>query len=160
MGQRKWFVIYTKPKSERKVAERLEKIGLEAFCPLQDEVRQWSDRKVKRKTPLFKSYVFVKIEPKKRSLVFEVPGVVKYLYWLGKPAIVKDHEIETIKNWMQREDLGGIAISNLTPGQEITLKNGSLKGQKAVVSEVGKKELVLQLVKMGCILKAKIREVI
>jgi transcription antitermination factor NusG len=61
-------------------------------------VRQWSDRKKKVVVPLFNSYVFVQVADSDRSLVFQSVGAVRYLFWLGKPAIVRDEEIGTIKS--------------------------------------------------------------
>ncbi|MDT0651627.1 UpxY family transcription antiterminator, partial [Autumnicola edwardsiae] len=90
-----WYVLYTKPKWELKVYENLQKKDIKAYCPTVTEVKQWSDRKKKITAPLFRSYIFVYLAEKERSEVFEVPGVVRYLYWLGKPAIVRDVEIQT-----------------------------------------------------------------
>jgi transcriptional antiterminator RfaH len=75
-----WFVIYTKSKNEKKVSERLEAMGIEVFRPMVTTIRQWSDRKKKIKTPLLNSYIFVKIEEQNRNKVFEIPGVVRYLF--------------------------------------------------------------------------------
>ena len=57
-----WYVVYTKPKWEKKVAERLNEIGITAYCPFITKVSQWSDRKKKIEVPLFNSYIFVKID--------------------------------------------------------------------------------------------------
>jgi hypothetical protein len=59
-------------------------------------VRQWSDRKKKVVVPTFNSYVFVQVADSDRDLVFQSVGAVRYL--LGKPAIVRDEEIGTIKS--------------------------------------------------------------
>ncbi len=88
-----WFVLYVKPQNEIKVGKALTALGIEVFCPTKKEVRQWSDRKKTVEVPLFKSYVFVKLEAQNRNQVFSVPGVVRYLFWLGKPAVVRDEEI-------------------------------------------------------------------
>ena len=93
-----WFAIYTRPKNEKKVTESLEKMGVEVFCPMITQVKQWSDRKKKVKVPLINSYVFVNIEEKDRNVVFQVSGVVRYLFWLGKPAVIKEYDIEVLKN--------------------------------------------------------------
>jgi len=61
------------------------------------QIKQWSDRKKKTETPLIASYVFVNIEEKNRNDVFDIPGVVRYLFWLGKPAIVREVEILALK---------------------------------------------------------------
>ncbi|MDX1426779.1 MAG: transcription termination/antitermination NusG family protein [Salegentibacter mishustinae] len=48
-----WYVLYTKPRTEKRVAESLEQMGVEVYCPLITEIKQWKDRKKKLKTPLF-----------------------------------------------------------------------------------------------------------
>src|SRR5690554_7279042 len=78
----KWYALYTRPRNEKKVVQGLTSLGIEVYCPMVTEVRQWSDRKKKVALPLIPSYVFVRIAETKRSMVFEVPGVVRYLYWL------------------------------------------------------------------------------
>jgi transcription antitermination factor NusG len=88
-----WYVVYTKPKWEKKVAEQLKK-GIACYCPLVTQVRQWSDRKKKVEVPLFNSYVLV---ARSTKIWFSIGRVVRYLFWLGKPAIVRDEEIDTIK---------------------------------------------------------------
>ena len=44
---KKWFAIYVKSRSEKKVHEQLEDIGIESFLPLITRVKQWRDRKKK-----------------------------------------------------------------------------------------------------------------
>ena len=78
-----WYVIYTKPRNEKKVAERLQQIGITVYCPMITMIKQWSDRKKKVQIPLLNSYVFVCLEDKEREKVFQVSGVVRYLFWLG-----------------------------------------------------------------------------
>jgi len=63
-----WMAVYTKPRSEKKVAERLEKAGIEVYCPLQTVIKQWSDRKKKIKIPVFPSYVFVHVGESERLI--------------------------------------------------------------------------------------------
>jgi hypothetical protein len=48
----------------------------------------------------FNSYVFVQLSDADRNLFFQSLGVVRYLFWLGKAAIVRDEEIDTIKKWL------------------------------------------------------------
>ena len=46
-----WYALYTKPRWESKVEKALEKMGIETYCPMTTEVRQWSDRKKKLPPP-------------------------------------------------------------------------------------------------------------
>ena len=152
-----WYVVYTKPKWEKKVAEQLENKGITCYCPLVTQVRQWSDRKKKVIVPLFNSYVFVQLPEKERKMVFQSVGVVRYLFWLGKPAIVRDEEIETIKKWLDPAQANDVSLLSFQVGDAIQLESGPFSSQKAVVQEVTNTHYVLVLESLGCVLKMKIK---
>ena len=154
-----WYVVYTKPKWERKVAEQLNKLEIECYCPIITQVRQWSDRKKKVEVPLFNSYVFVHLEEKDRNLVFQSAGAVRYLFWLGKAAIVKDEEINTIKSWLETPDEYEVTVDTIAVGDKVTLDSGPFKSHEAVVQEVNKNNYILVLESLGCVLKMKLKEV-
>lgn len=154
-----WYVVYTKPKWEKKVAEQLLQKGIECYCPLISQIKQWSDRKKKVEVPLFNSYVFVRLNEADRNLVFQSSGVVRYLFWLGKPAIVRDEEIDTIKKWLSAPDQYEISVSSLQVGDKVVLESGPFKSHEAVVREVNRNDnYVLLLESMGCVLKMKLRQ--
>ena len=156
----KWYVLYTRPKAEQKSAGELEKMGIEVYCPQITEIRQWSDRTKKIKTPLFKSYIFVRLNEPDRNIVFNVPSVVRYLTWLGKPAVVKDQEIETIKNWLSDDSFEDIQVHSLSPGDQVKIHNGALKGKSGIVQEVGKKEVKLVLESLGFVITTRVKDVL
>jgi transcriptional antiterminator RfaH len=143
-----WFVLYTQPRNEKKVAERLEKLGITAYCPMTIQVRQWSDRKKKVEVPLLNSYVFVHLEEADRKLVFEVPGIVRFLFWLGEPAIVRDEEIKTLQNWLSL-DFAELKVEALKPGDTIILKEGAFKNQEARIKTISKNKMQLVLTSLG-----------
>jgi transcription antitermination factor NusG len=97
----KWYAVYTKSRWEKKVAEQLNKLNIENYCPLNRVVRKWSDRKKVIEEPLFTSYVFVKINEKQLNSLRSVFGLVNFVYWLGKPAVIQDFEIEVIKTFLK-----------------------------------------------------------
>ncbi|UPZ16084.1 UpxY family transcription antiterminator [Flavobacterium humidisoli] len=150
-----WYVVYTKPKWEKKVADKLNQLGIECYCPLITQVKQWSDRKKKIEVPLFNSYVFVQLADSERSSVFKVAGVVRYLFWLGKPAIVKDQEIETIKTSLKAPNISDVSVSSIQVGDKIKLESGAFSNQNAIVQEVSNNYYTLVLESLGCILKIK-----
>lgn len=153
-----WYVVYTKPKWEKKVAERLNSIGIVTYCPLITKVSQWSDRKKIVHLPLFNSYVFVQIDEKKRNQIFEVTGAVRYLFWLGKPAVVKDSEIEIIKNWLSVPEEFEVALDHWKKGDKIVLESGPFVSQSAVIQEVKQNHYILILESLGCVLKVNKKE--
>ncbi len=152
-----WYVVYTKPKWEKKVAEQLKKNGIECYCPLIMQVRQWSDRKKKVEVPLFNSYVFVQLPESDRNLVFQSVGVVRYLFWLGKPAIVRDEEIKIIKKGLENSDSCEISVAPFQVGDKIELDSGPFSTQTAIVQEVNNTHYILVLESLGCVLKMKFK---
>jgi transcriptional antiterminator RfaH len=150
-----WYVLYTNPKAEKRVSEQLTKMGITNYCPLITKVKQWSDRKKKVEEPLFTSYVFVTLDEKDRNLVFSVKGVVRYLFWLGSPAIVKEEEIEKIKKWLSDCSVN-IEITQIKPGDKMEILEGPFKRQSALVQEVNKNNVRLILETIGIVLTIKL----
>lgn len=150
-----WYVVYTKPKWEKKVADKLSQIGIECYCPIITQIKQWSDRKKKIEVPLFNSYVFVQLADKDRNSVFEIAGVVRYLFWLGKPAIVRDEEINIIKTSLKADNIIDISVTSIQVGDRIKLETGAFSNQNAIVQEVSNTHYILVLESLGCVLKIK-----
>ncbi|OYQ32151.1 antitermination protein NusG [Flavobacterium cyanobacteriorum] len=149
-----WYVLYTNPRAEKKVAAQLTALGMDVYCPLVTKVQQWSDRKKKIKTPLFTSYVFINIDEQHRDKVFSIKGVARYLYWLGKPAVVRDEEIAEIKKWLATDYLD-VKMDNYSKGDEVEIKEGPFKNFKGIVQEIGNTTIRLALPSIGIILTLK-----
>lgn len=154
-----WYVLYVKARQEKLVAQMLQNINIEVFCPFISETRQWSDRQKQVEVPLFKSYVFVRLEEKNRHSVFTVPGIVRYLFWLGRPAVVREEEIVAIKKWLQNDRVEEIRVSRLASGQEIVFKEGLLRNKKAVIHEIGTNRIRLILQELNMVLTIKVKDV-
>lgn len=92
-----WFALYTRPRHEKKVYDQLVQKGVETFLPLIERVHQWKDRKKKVATPLFTSYVFIKIDLKDRYYSLQTHGVVRLVSFGGKPAPIPNWQIEQLK---------------------------------------------------------------
>ena len=146
-----WFALYTRPKNEKKVTEQLVKLGIEVYCPLVTQVKQWSDRKKKVATPLISSYVFVNIEEKDRNKVFEAFGVVRYLFWLGKPAVIRDEEIYLLKDSL-KEVISTFEISEIKPGDMMNISRGPFQGKEGIVKAVEKNKIQLILKELGFVI--------
>jgi transcription antitermination factor NusG len=99
---KKWYALYTKPRWEKKVHRVLQLKGVESYCPLNKVRKKWSDRIKVIEEPLFKSYLFVRLDEADKTKVRYVDGVLNFVYWNGKPAVVKDEEIVEIKKKMRR----------------------------------------------------------
>jgi transcription antitermination factor NusG len=150
-----WYVLYTKPRYEKKVAAKLTALGIEAYCPMLTTKHQWSDRKKVVSTPLISSCIFIHSNENDRGNVFQVPGVVRYLFWLGKPAIVRDSEIETMQNWLSAPNDYEVSVDRWKKGDNVILESGPFVTQSALVQEVNPNHYVLILESLGCVLKVK-----
>ena len=148
LANKTWFVLYTKPNFEVKVAEAINSIGINAYCPVYKQVKQYSDRKKKIIKPLIPSYIFLKLSEEDRNKVFTIPGVVRYLFWLGKPAQVMDKEIELLKGTLNK-NYDEVVISKLTKGNKYTIPSGPLMGKTGTVLNVFKNKLRLELSSLG-----------
>jgi transcription antitermination factor NusG len=140
-----WHVVYTKPRSEKKVYERFLAAGLEAYCPLHKSKRKWSDRWKWVEEPIFKSYCFVKANGSIQNQVRQIPGVVNFVYWLRKPAILRDNEILELKELFNKHELREIIHKNLEVGQEVIVGRGVLKNNLAIIKKVFKKTITVYL---------------
>lgn len=143
-----WYVIYSQSRKEKKVLEGLQRIGMEVYCPLVEQVRQWSDRKKVVKVPLFNSYIFVKCEEKDREMAFQINGVVRYLFWLGKPAIVREEEMIALQEGL-KSTIAAVEVSSLQVGDLVQIPRGPFHGKEGIVKEINKNSLRLVLSQLG-----------
>ncbi|TKD65557.1 UpxY family transcription antiterminator [Flavobacterium sp. ASW18X] len=157
---KQWFILVVKTRNEIKVAEQLAAGGFTVYCPTKKEVKLWSDRKKTVTTPLFSSYVFVQLKDKERSNVFTVPGIVRYLFWLGKPAVVQDAEMYTLQKWLANDAVDQVSLAQFHPGENITIKHGVLKDKKAVIQQVNGKRVKLAIQGLGIVVNIKLRELV
>lgn len=142
---RAWLVIYTKPRWEKKLADRLSQQDYEVYCPTQRVKRRWSDRTKWIDQPLFSSHIFIHIEPERRDAVYFTPGFVRFLFWNKRPAEVRETEIDTLKRWLNDFDHESISIQPLATGAHVTVKSGPLQGREGTVLEQRGTKLELYL---------------
>jgi transcriptional antiterminator RfaH len=148
-AERNWYVLYTKPRHEKKVAERLIAAGYKVYCPLQKVVRKWSDRTKVVDEPLFKGYLFILIEDHKRDEVFSFPGTVRYLFWLRRPAIVREEEITTIQKWLGHYDHERLSVTDITPGTYVRITSGKFMNEEGTLLDTTNSKALVQLKELG-----------
>lgn len=149
-----WYAVYTRPRWEKKVARLLDEKGLEVYCPLNKVYRQWSDRRKLIQEPLFKGYVFVRTEDEHKWDVKKIEGILNFVYWNGKPAIVRDDEIETIRKFLS--EFSGIEVEDLKLAVQspVRIKQGILMNYRGIVLEVMGNKAKVKIESMGVQLSA------
>jgi transcription antitermination factor NusG len=153
--EKKWYALYTKPRWEKKVFKSLDAKGIEAYCPLNRVKRKWSDRMKTVEEPLFKSYVFVRVAEANKTEVRYVDGVLNYVYWNGKPAVVKDEEIIEIKKFLSEYENVEVSQIELKPADEVMLTTGVMMGATGRVLRVlGSNKVEVRIDSLGFVLTA------
>jgi transcription antitermination factor NusG len=151
-----WYVIYTLPRWEKKIAKILDERGIENYCPLNRVLKQWSDRKKIILEPLFKGYLFVKLEESKKWEIKHVEGVINFVHWLGKPAIVQDNEIDIIRKFLQEFENIEVADVQIKINTTVLIDQGVLMNYKGMVVEVLGNKARVKIESMGVQLLALI----
>jgi transcription antitermination factor NusG len=159
--QKNWYVIYTKPQSEKKVASFLTKRKIENFIPLvcANAQKTWRNKAVYR--PLFKTYVFVHTtEQEAVTLPKGADGAISLLYWLGKPAVINDTEVNAIKEFTdgyQDIDLEKLSSVNSTV-VERNIYRSSYEIDGNVLLAIKNKTIKINLPSLGYAMIATLKE--
>ena len=136
MEKTSWYVLYTAPRAEKQVKGRIDALGIECWLPLHRAPRVWSDRVKIVELPLFNSYLFVRCtDPELRGLI-RVYGVARIVYYNGKPAVVRQKEIDAIQEFLVRA-----SEHALCPGQEVEILCGAMKHVSGRVKKIKKNTL-------------------
>ena len=155
-SEKNWYAVYTRPKWEKKVAELLNRKKIDNYCPLFKSVRQWSDRKKTVMEPLFTSYVFVNVEEKDQLPVQQTDGILNFVYWLGKPAVIKNEEIDVIRKFLSDNEHVKIEKIDVNVNDRIKIINGPFKYWEGNVTEIRPKSVKVLLPSLGYALVAEI----
>ncbi len=152
----RWYAVYTKPRWEKKVSRCLDEQGIENYCPVIRVVRQWSDRKKVVFEPVFKSYVFVRLAEMNKWDIKKTDGVLNFVYWQKKPAVIRDEEIEIIRLFLNDgddvlvENYGAVAVD-----KQVIIRSGIFMNYKGVVVAVHANKATVRIDSMGVQLTAR-----
>jgi len=156
--KKQWYIVYTRPGCEKRVAALLEKKGIEAYCPLNKMNHHLGDRKRVIAEPLFSFYVFVKASDIEHTSIMETDGFVNFVYWLSRPAVICNDEIDTIKKFLTEYDYVSIEKSEVLPDDKVRILNGPLVLWEGNVVEVKTNTVKILLPSLGYSLVAEIRK--
>ncbi|MGD0712334.1 MAG: UpxY family transcription antiterminator [Bacteroidales bacterium] len=142
-----WYAVSVCSRREKQCFALLSRKGIEAFLPLQKQLRKWSDRKKEVEMPLFPGYIFVRIDPSRRFEVLSTPGVARFIRFGGEDAIVPEVQIKAIHTALLKPDNIEIVDIIMLPGEEVYISSGPFKGNYARLVRYngkGKLQLVIE----------------
>jgi transcription antitermination factor NusG len=156
-NEKKWYALYVKSRTEKKVAVELDAEGIDYYLPLEKKLKQWSDRKKWVEEPLFRSYIFVHIEPKDYYRTLYVQGAVKFISFEGKAVAVPPQQIEAIKYYLAEKDPEINQDQEWKEGSEVEVMAGKLTGLQGVLIQAkGKNYVKVQIDVVGSAIILKI----
>jgi transcription antitermination factor NusG len=149
-----WHAAHVASRTEKKVAERLEKNGITVYLPIQKQLRQWSDRKKWVDMVVLSGYVFVKINKTEQLKVLQIPGVSRFLKHYHKLVCIPDLEMERFRDFIEKAENRTIEFTAEKPpiGTQITIQTGTFKGRFGeIIEHKGKRKITVavQLEKIG-----------
>lgn len=151
-----WTAFYTKPRNEKKVSERLSSQGFNIFCPTRTVVKQWSDRKKKVKEPVFTSYIFAYVCELERKKILKDQGIVSSVFWLKKPVVIREGEIQAIKEFLECYPETRVENMDFKFGQELIISEGPLRGEKGELIKRKGNKVILNILSLSFSLQAEI----
>ncbi|MEP7375368.1 MAG: UpxY family transcription antiterminator [Chitinophagaceae bacterium] len=154
--KKQWFLIYTRPGCEKKVAELLERKQVQVYCPLTKAQKRWSDRKKAALSPLFSSYVFVFSTTDEHARIRQTDGVINFIHWLDKPAVIRQEEIDTIRNFLKEYDFVRLEKTSINLNERVRIINGPLMMWEGTVVEIRTTTVKIILPSLGYALVAEI----
>ncbi len=135
---KRWYALYTKSRAEKKVAEELQRDGVEVYLPLQKTLKLWSDRKKMVHEPLFRSYVFVKVR-------LAYPGAVCYVTIGNEKVSIPEAQIEAVRTYLgEREQTEPLEYFQYDDAVEVAF--GPLKGLRgSLIDARDHRKLMVQI---------------
>ncbi len=156
--KKNWYAVYTKSRCEKKVSAALTKKKIENYCPLNRIVRQWSDRKKMTLEPLFTSYVFVNVTEFEMAAVKQTGDIVNFVYWLGRPAVIKDVEIESIQHFLNEHTDVQLEKTAVNVSDMVRIVSGPLMEFEGNVVSIKNNRVKVTLPSLGFMMSAEVQK--
>lgn len=147
-----WYALYVHSRAEKRVYAHLTDMGYEAYLPLVVKMKKWSDRMKQVEEPLFKSYLFVRVDIRKYFDVLNIPGVTRFVSFEKKAVVVPQNQINAIKKYCNdyTEDDGEVNETEFHEGQLVRITSGAMTGLIGRLAPIdSKKRLIVFIESVG-----------
>ena len=128
---KRWIAVLVQMCTEKKVGEKLSKLDIENYIPIQQEIHQWSDRKKKIDRIVIPMVVFIHTDEKTEKQIRNFSFIYKILSYPGhkETAVIPDVQIERLK-FMLKHAESEVQLSEkiFSVGETVRIARGPLKG--------------------------------
>lgn len=154
MAKKRWLAAYVKMHHEKKVRDRLTAMGIHNFLPVQEEVRQWSDRKKKVERVLIPMMIFVRVDTEEQRSVITHPSIIHYLTLRGEhsPTEIPADQMDRFRFMLDHSDSAvSFSDNDLQPGEKVRVIKGPLTGLEGeLITVEGKSRIIIRIEQLGC----------
>lgn len=107
--------------------------------------------------PLFSSYVFIHAcEEELNTIKKTTSNIVNVVYWLGKPAVVRNEEIEQIRYFLDEYSNIKIEKQPVRMNESVRIIKGPFRNLEGTVAGIRNNMLILSLPSLGYKLMAEV----
>ena len=152
MTPKRWVAALVHTNCEKKVATKLEKLGIENYVAIQKEEHQWSDRKKKIDRIVIPMVVFVRLAKEEEDEFCRLPFIMKFITYPGAEELatpIPDEQIEQIQFLLKHSESPVTFSAHIEIGDAVRVVKGSLKGFTGYCCGASNSEVAIHLDMLG-----------
>lgn len=134
----KWYIAIVNSRAEKSVANKLSKLGVENYLPIQEEIHLWANgKKARVERVLIPSKIFIHCTEQRRREIVNLPYIFRFMTNISgtktpngfRPlAIVPDDEIRQLKFMLGVPDVKVTFRENFVKGDKVRVVRGPFQG--------------------------------
>jgi len=121
-------------------------------------VRQLSDKKKDTYEPIFTSYVFVHATETECTTIRQTDGIINFVYWLDKPVVINDTEIEAIQEFVEDHQTVALERIKVNIQDKVKVIKGTFMKWEGSAIETNTRKAKLMLPSFGYAITAEIEK--
>ena len=145
---KRWVAALVQMNCEKKVAAKLDKLGIENYVAIQTEEHQWSDRKKKIERVVIPMVVFVRLAKNEEDEFRRLSFILKFITYPGSKALatpIPDEQIEKLKFLLHNAHAQVSIVEGLKVGDRVRLVRGPMKGLEGELSHIEENKPVVAI---------------
>ncbi len=143
MSEPLWFVAHTRPRREKKLADYCRQQGIAATLPCYDAAHKYRGKTVVFRKPLFPGYVFLQLEPERKTAVRQNEHVANLLDVFDQETLRR--QLADILLALE-SDLEVRLAPAIGEGMRVRIKSGPLRGVEGWVEHrYGRSTVLLRM---------------
>lgn len=149
---KRWLAALVHTNCEKKVASKLDKLGIENYVAIQTEEHQWSDRKKKIDRVVIPMVVFVRLSKNEEDSFRRLPLIIKFLTYPGAKELatpIPDEQIEQLRYLLDHSESPCYFCNYIEIGDAVRIVKGPLKGFIGYCCGASNSEVAIHLDMLG-----------